>query len=201
MSKELLLIFVKHPIPGQVKTRLAATLGDTRALAIYQRLLTYTLQLSQELSADKVVFYGNEIPPNDLWQEAGYRHFLQQGPDLGSRMQQAFDWGFKQGYERIQVIGSDCAQLTSAHLQKAFQQLNSHDAVLGPAKDGGYYSLGLREMIPALFVQKDWSTSRVFPSSLNDLVKENKAFFLLQTLSDIDHEEDLVGTFLEEAED
>lgn len=198
MPKELLLIFVKHPLPGQVKTRLAATLGNARTLAIYQRLLAYTLQISQELEADKAVFYGNEVPEKDLWQEAGYRRFLQQGEDLGARMMQAFDWGFQQGYDRILVIGSDCAQLTATHLRQAFAQLENHDAIMGPAKDGGYYILGLKERFPAIFTHKNWSTEDVFVSSLYDLISKGKSVMTLPLLSDIDREEDLADTFLAE---
>lgn len=197
MSKNLLLLFVKHPIPGQVKTRLAATLGHERALSIYQQLLAYTLHLSKELPTDKAVFYGNHIPESDLWSQAGYRRLLQQGDDLGARMQHAFAWGFAQGYERILIIGSDCAQLTVEYLQDAFSHLQHHDAIVGPAKDGGYYLLGLRQMIPALFHQKAWSTDQVFTSTLQDLLRLEKAFYLLPTLSDVDFEEDLKGTFLE----
>jgi len=197
MPKALLLIFVKHPIPGQVKTRLAATLGNEKALAIYQDLLTYTLKLSQKLDVDKAVFYGNEVPMEDLWQAVGYRRFIQQGEDLGSRMQQAFAWGFEQGYERIVIVGSDCAQLTASHVQTAFELLANHDAVIGPAEDGGYYALGLSKMQASLFQGKVWSTSEVFRDCVRELVNAQQSFALLPTLSDIDFEEDLQGTFLE----
>ncbi len=198
MQSELLLIFVKHPIPGQVKTRLAASLGHEKALSIYQRLLAHTRDLSSQLSADKVVFYGNEVPEQDLWQEAGYPRFLQSGEDLGARMKHAFQWGLGQGYERILIIGSDCAELEAVHLQEAFLQLKEYDAILGPAKDGGYYCLGMKQLIPTLFEKKDWSTASVFTASIQDLLRENRAFYLLPTLSDIDHEADLEGTFLAE---
>jgi rSAM/selenodomain-associated transferase 1 len=197
MTKELLLIFVKHPIPGQVKTRLAATMGNEGAVAIYQQLLAYSCEISKEITADKAVFYGNQIPETDLWKKAGYQRFLQEGEDLGARMLQAFVWGFDQGYERILIMGSDCPHLDAAHLEQAFLQLQTHDAVLGPAKDGGYYALGLRKLFPDLFLQKEWSTQSVFTSTLNDLMRSEKSFYLLPTLSDVDHEEDLKGTFLE----
>ena len=197
MTKELLLIFVKHPIPGQVKTRLAATMGNEGAVAIYQQLLAYSCEISKEITANKAVFYGNQIPETDLWKKAGYQRFLQEGEDLGARMLQAFVWGFDQGYERILIMGSDCPHLNSSHLKEAFSQLQSHDVVLGPAKDGGYYALGLSKLFPALFSQKAWSTPSVFTATLQDLMRSGKSFYLLPTLSDVDHEEDLKGTFLE----
>lgn len=197
MSDSLLLIFVKHPIPGQVKTRLAATVGHDTALKVYQELLRFTCGLAQQLRVDKAVFYGNLIPETDVWQEAGFPRYLQKGPDLGSRMQHAFEWASAQGYQKIAVIGSDCAQLTPEILQTAFDALDREDAVIGPAHDGGYYLLGMKDAFPAVFTNKNWSTESVFPDTVSDFQQADKTFFLLPTLSDVDHEADLKGSFLE----
>ena len=197
MSDSLLLIFVKHPIPGQVKTRLAATVGHDVALNVYQELLRFTCNLASQLSVDKAVFYGNQIPETDVWQEAAFPRYLQQGPDLGSRMAHAFDWAFARGYQKVCVIGSDCATLTVDILQKAFDVLSQDAGVIGPAFDGGYYLLGLREAFPAVFANKDWSTASVLPDTLADFQSAGKTLFQLPALSDVDHEADLKGTFLE----
>ncbi len=193
----LLLIFVKHPIPGQVKTRLAKTVGNNRALAIYQKLLEYTLEQAEGTKAAKAIFYGNEVPSGDLWDEAGYQRFLQVEGDLGTRMQHAFAWGFEQGYSRIQVIGSDCPGVTSELLQEGFEALATHDLVLGPAQDGGYYLLGMNSPFYGIFEKKSWSTDRLFGESVISIFQGKKSFCLLPELSDIDHEGDLEGTFLE----
>ncbi|MEO0469726.1 MAG: TIGR04282 family arsenosugar biosynthesis glycosyltransferase [Bacteroidota bacterium] len=197
MSDSLLLIFVKHPIPGQVKTRLAATVGHDTALKVYQALLRFTCELAQELTVDKAVFYGNQIPDTDVWQEASFPRHLQQGPNLGSRMEHAFAWAFDQGYQKVVVIGSDCAHLTTDILRQAFDTLRQNDGVIGPALDGGYYLLGLCEAFPAVFQNKVWSTESVFPDTKADFERANKSLFQLISLSDVDHEEDLKGTFLE----
>jgi rSAM/selenodomain-associated transferase 1 len=188
---DLLLIFVKDPVPGQVKTRLAKSLGDTQALSIYRQLLAHTLKVVQETDVDKVVFYGNRVPEEDLWQKASFPRQLQKGEGLGERMEQAFRWGFSQGYQRILIIGSDCLELNSAILEQGFEALQEHDAVLGPANDGGYYLLGMKTPIYALFHNKSWSTDTVLQQSINDLLKEQKSFFLLPELIDIDTEQDL----------
>ncbi|MEL7339772.1 MAG: TIGR04282 family arsenosugar biosynthesis glycosyltransferase [Bacteroidota bacterium] len=193
----LQLIFVKHPVQGRVKTRLGATLGHNTAVAVYQELLRYTRGLTQELDADKAVWYGNDYPEEDLWSEVGYERYPQTGSDLGSRMEEAFSWGFGRGYRKIQIIGSDCAALTTEILARGFAILDQSDFVIGPAEDGGYYLLGMNAPYYQVFKDKAWSTESVLPDTLRDLREGKKMLQFLPTLSDIDHEEDLKGTFLE----
>jgi len=160
--------------------------------------LDYTRTLALQLDCDKAVFYGNTVPSQDLWKEAGFPRYLQAGEGLGHRMEQAFQWGFKQGYKRIIIIGSDCAELNRNIIMTAFEALGHHDFVLGPAKDGGYYLLGMKSLLSQLFHHKKWSTSSVAADTLADIQKANKSVHLLPTLSDIDTIEDLAGTFLED---
>jgi rSAM/selenodomain-associated transferase 1 len=196
-STDLLLVFVKHPVPGKVKTRLAATIGHDAALAIYRELLAHTCSLAHAFSGKVAIWYGNEIPESDLWSEAGFDRYPQSGADLGERMAQAFEWGWQQGYQRIALIGSDCATLTGEILEEAFVQLQKQDTVLGPAEDGGYYLIGMRQWTPAVFQHKTWSTETVFEDTMADLQTANRSVSLLPTLSDVDTEADLQGTFLE----
>ena len=197
LTTDLLLIFVKHPEPGKVKTRLAASIGHDRAVGIYRELLFYTRRVTQALSVSKVVYYGNIVPKEDLWSEAGYTRKLQSGADLGLRMQQAFSWGFSAGFERIVIIGSDCAHLTTGLLEDAFSRLHADQAVMGPATDGGYYLLGMNTLIPGIFSDKHWSTDTVFAATVRDLERADASYSLLPTLSDVDTIEDIPGTFLE----
>ena len=198
-SATLLLIFVKHPVPGQTKTRLAASIGHEKALSIYRELLAYTLKVAQSTPYDKAVFYGNDLPEVDLWSEAGYPRFAQEGEDLGTRMQWAFEWGFAEGYSSVIIIGSDCPAITLDHLLEAKLVLSSKDFVMGPATDGGYYLLGMNTLFPPVFQHKSWSTDTVFTDTLKDLEAANLHVGLLPELSDVDTVEDLVGTFLEGA--
>lgn len=196
-SDSLLLIFVKHPVPGKVKTRLGATLGHKTAVAVYQQLLEYTCSISESVKADKAIWYGNDFPEEDLWSKAGYPRFGQEGDDLGARMQQAFEWGFAQAYKKIQIIGSDCASLTSEIINEGFSILDRHDFVIGPAEDGGYYLLGMNTPYYAVFRSRKWSTPQVLADTVEDLRMGGKNFLCLPTLSDVDTEADLIGTFLE----
>lgn len=195
-SRALLLIFVKHPIAGQSKTRLAVGIGPEKALAVYEALLAHTAQQVAAISQDRAVFYGNIVPPADLWSAAGYPRFLQQGADLGDRMWQAFQWAANRGYQKIVIIGSDCPGLSTHLIEDAFNALDEQDAVLGPAVDGGYYLLGLRTPVSDLFLGKTWSTDQVAAQTRKDFAALNWRFTELPALRDVDTVDDLEGTFL-----
>lgn len=196
-SSQLLIIFVKHPESGKSKTRLAAGIGNDKALEVYRELLRFTCRMSEQIDADKVVWYGNEIPESDLWSEVGYPRLRQGEGSLGDRMEAAFRLGFEQGYHRVVIIGSDCATLTEEIFLKAFASLFHYDIVLGPATDGGYYLLGMNQLFTPVFHGKKWSTESVFADTLADFETANKSCYLLPEHSDIDTMDDLKGTFLE----
>ncbi|NBP71250.1 MAG: glycosyltransferase, partial [Cytophagia bacterium] len=182
----LLLIFYRNPELGKVKTRLAATLGDEKALSVYLRLAEHTRKITQGLVADKLVFYSNAIVHKDLWDEAFYQKAEQAGENLGERMLHAFQYGFDQGYQRICIIGTDCLELNQEIIEKAFLGLSQHDAVLGPAKDGGYYLLGIKKPHTDFFQNKAWSTQTVTHDTLRDMLRLKLSVHLLPLLSDVD---------------
>ncbi|MEM6262516.1 MAG: TIGR04282 family arsenosugar biosynthesis glycosyltransferase [Bacteroidota bacterium] len=186
-----LILFVKHPVPGQVKTRLAKTVGHEKALKVYHLLLQRTQQQAERVQADKIVWYGNEIPADDLWAQTGWNRKLQHGPDLGARMELAFQEAFDQGITKAVIIGSDCPGITTELLETAFQQLETHDAVIGPANDGGYYLLGLTRMVPEVFREMEWSTETVFETTVKRLAAAGFQAALLPELVDVDTEADL----------
>jgi hypothetical protein len=189
--RRLLLIFVKNPIKGKVKTRLAQTMGETRALHIYEQLLAYTVTITKEVHTDKAVFYSDFLQENDIWPNEVYLKQVQQGADLGRRMENAFCWAFEQRYQQVVIIGSDCPELSTHIIHQAFDALATADVVIGPATDGGYYLLGLIKNIPELFTNKTWSSPTVLESTLGDIHKLCKTYTLLPTLQDVDREEDL----------
>ncbi|GJM30487.1 MAG: hypothetical protein DHS20C17_31220 [Cyclobacteriaceae bacterium] len=193
MNDCLLIIFVKNPVLGKVKTRLAATLGPHRALLIYLKLLEYTKEITAKLPMDKVVYYSDSIDENDLWDNAIYQKKLQDQHNLGIRIKSAFEWGFQQGYRKICIIGSDCFELTSKIISNGFQALETYDAVLGPSRDGGYYLLGLKEVKTEIFEKKDWGTDSVASATIADFNKLALSYSLLPPLNDIDVEADLGG--------
>ncbi|WP_323755762.1 TIGR04282 family arsenosugar biosynthesis glycosyltransferase [Roseivirga sp.] len=191
MGKALLIIFVKNPELGKVKTRLAATVGEEAALAIYKRLLERTKTITQPLAVDKTVFYDQALGENDLWSEGGFFKALQTKGDLGEKMLAAFQSAIDKGYEQICVIGSDCYDLTTDILNQAFSSLEKHDAVIGEAVDGGYYLIGMNCLITDVFQNKKWSTEEVFPSTIQDFKHKGLSYFELPVLNDVDTEEDL----------
>lgn len=150
------------------------------------------------LPARKAVFYGNEVPDTDLWKDAGFERYIQEGGDLGMRMLRAFQWAKTEKAKSVVVIGSDCAQLTEDILQVAFEELSKVDIVIGPAKDGGYYLLGMNEIYSDLFLDKNWSTESVLSDTMGDIERLGLSYHLLPQLSDVDTIDDLKGTFLED---
>lgn len=191
LNKNLLIIFYRNPELGRVKTRLAATIGDGNALAIYLKLVAHTRAITLNLSMDKMVCYSNYIDREDSWSNEDYDKQLQQGKDLGDRLTHSVKTGFDRGYKAVCVIGTDNLELTAKLIEQAFVKLKTYDAVIGPAKDGGYYLLGLRKFIPEPFENKKWSTSSVFQDTVNDLQRIGMSYDLLPVLTDIDTEADL----------
>lgn len=188
-SKNALIIFTKNPELGKCKTRLAQTIGDEAALNIYKFLLEHTASVSKEALADKYVFYSDNIKKNDLWDPDIFRKKRQQGIDLGERMENAFSELFLLGYDKVVIIGSDLLDLKTEHIDMAFKQLNENDVVIGPAKDGGYYLLGIKTLSSKIFKNKLWGASNVLKDTLNDI--KNNSFSLLEELNDIDTFDDI----------
>jgi len=187
--KSLLLIFAKNPDLGKVKTRLAKTIGDQKALGIYQALLHHTLEISASIEADKKILFTHRPESHDLIEKYQYQQDIQIGDDLGARMGHAVKNGFEQGYQKIVLIGSDLFDVESADLVNAFEALDTYDACIGPAEDGGYYLLGLSFWDQSLFENKDWGTDQVLAQTLNDL--SSKSLLLLDEKNDIDTIDDL----------
>ena len=190
--QEALIIFAKNPEAGKVKTRLAATIGDEAALIVYHRLLFHTATVTGELAMDKFVFYSEQIIHQDIWENKLFFKQIQKGNDLGERMENAFEDLFDKGYDKIVIIGTDCPVLTTGIITSAFTCLDTHNVVIGPAGDGGYYLLGMKQMHVSLFQNIPWSTNTVLVDTMYrcDALKLNYAS--LSTLNDIDVEKDLI---------
>ena len=189
--KKALIIFLKYPELGRSKTRLAATVGNENALKVYIELLAHTNLISKELNCDKYLFYDKLTANKMPWGDDIYQTAYQLESDLGGRMQNAFEQLFNNGYERIVIIGSDCYELTQEIIEEAFNKLNHNKVVIGPAKDGGYYLLGLTQLIPQLFSDVAWSTDEVFSATIKTLENLNLTYSTTPILSDIDTIEDL----------
>ncbi|HRI62333.1 MAG TPA: TIGR04282 family arsenosugar biosynthesis glycosyltransferase [Saprospiraceae bacterium] len=185
-----LLIFIRNPQSGKVKTRLARTAGDAEALRIYHILLKKTRAAALGVQAERWLFYSDFINQNDEWPETDFSKKIQANGDLGERMEQAFRQAFEAGAKKVVIIGSDCPELTGEILQRAFDKLDEADFVLGPASDGGYYLLGMKELEASVFHGIEWSTETVRARTLEKIQAAGKSCALLPVLSDVDTEED-----------
>jgi len=191
--KSQLGIFAKYWEPGQVKTRLASDTSNLFAARVYQAFLEATLETASGLAerqvlaftpADRVSEFACCLPPH-------WTLTTQSGDQLGERMTAYFTEAFEHDIEKVILIGSDSPHLPREVLQQAFQQLDVHRCVLGPARDGGYYLIGARNLIPPVFTGIDWSTDQVMQQTVEQLQAANISYGILPTWYDIDTIDDL----------
>lgn len=183
-----LIVFLKNQETVAVKTRIAATAGVAMANQIYRVLTDMTLATVLASGIRSYLFYDGGLPANQL-DDSRISYHLQSEGDLGLRMQNAIAFGLSH-HPRVIIIGSDCPALSTQLLHKAFQHLDHHDLVLGPAADGGYYLLGCKSHTPALFEEISWSSPSVLQETLHQASAAKLSYKLLETLEDIDTEED-----------
>ena len=187
-NKSLLLVFSKNPTLGKVKTRLAKTIGKEKALKVYKALLKKTASVLEELEVDIHLYYSDFIEKNDLFSTVATQKKRQTGEQLGERMSNAFRESLI-SYNKVVIIGTDLWTLEIQDIKNAFRALENHAAVIGPSTDGGYYILGIKEVIPQIFLNKQWGTSSVLPNTLKDL--KSIKYHLLPEKNDIDTFSDL----------
>lgn len=187
-----LIVFAKNPEKGKVKTRLAKDIGAYQALSWYIRLLKKTEAEVQGLACVKTVFWAQDVPMHPpVFSNEEFNHKVQSNGDLGDRMQKAFQAYFDQAYDAVVIVGTDCWDLKTKHVEKAFRALQNHDVVMGPAKDGGYYLIGMKEMHKDLFKDIPWSTETVAAKTLEKINELGLSMIQLETLSDVDRAIDL----------
>lgn len=190
MKNAALIIFQKKPELGKVKTRLAKTIGETKALEAYQWLLEHTHEQVALVNCDVFVYFEKEIDLAFIRNQR-YAGALQRTGDLGQKMMAALGEVLAQGYQKAIVIGSDCPDMDSEVLEQAIDHLSSQDLVIGPAQDGGYYLIGMRKVHDTLFRNMPWSTSKVFSNTLAEAKRIGLNVSLLRELADVDVYEDL----------
>lgn len=198
--KKGLIVFAREPLPGKVKTRLAASLGNEVSAEIYEGMVREVLQAAYQLNdVDTVVYWAAKKESLPLLAEQ-YQccSRLQKGVDLGQRMQAAFEEMFSGGYAACCIIGSDAPDLPVAYIKDAYRLLDEQntDVVLGPSRDGGYYLLGMKQVIPQLFTTIAWSSSVVLEQSLAAAMKAGLSTTLLPEWQDIDTVDDLQAYYV-----
>lgn len=192
-----IIIFSRYSVPGQVKTRLIPALGAEQAAQLQILMSRHTINRAIEYCSGRtcaVEVRFAEGDPDEMAHQIGIaaQYRPQQGLDLGDRLRDAVERAFQEGTQRVVVIGADCPELNPDDLRKAFHALSESDMVLGPALDGGYYLIGLREHRPDLFHRIDWGTNRVAEQTLAIATQARLRVFQLPLRSDVDYPEDLL---------
>jgi hypothetical protein len=200
MPADQLIIFLKAPHAGAVKTRLAQAIGADAACAAYRRLVEVLLNRLTAIDAVELRFAPDdaleEIKP---WLRPGWRAAGQGAGDLGQRLTRAFAEAFATGARRVVVIGSDCPDVTPDDIHAAWASLGRHDLVFGPAADGGYWLIGLCRAEPRLFDGIAWSTDTVLQKTRDRARAAGLTVHLLRELHDVDSDADW-RRFLERGE-
>lgn len=184
------ILFVKFPEPGKVKSRLAQEMDGDVVQRLYECMVLDAIDmLKQAKTPFRICFDPPEAQERmQQWLGQAYSYMPQIGLDLGERMEQAFIRVFSEGVDETLLIGSDIPELTAAMIDDAFRDLATHDAVIGPANDGGYYLVGFKKgtLRPEVFKSMAWSTKTVFRETLGRLRKASLTVCLLPVLTDID---------------
>jgi len=159
MKKEVVLVFQRNEVLGKVKTRLAAGVGEEQAMEIYRYLLNKTYLALKEITVPVTTYFSEFIPENPI--HSAENKQLQLGGDLGERMRNAFVAHLESGMEKVVLIGTDCPSMEGTHIVQAFEALEHSELVLGPARDGGYYLIGMKRRADFLFEGITWSSELV----------------------------------------
>ncbi len=191
-----LVLFVRYPRPGSVKTRLGAVLGDRNAAQFYSECATRLIEETQKLPGAvcrQLWYTGGAREEMEDWLGEGVACVAQPDGDLGARLTLAVDRSFQQGADKAVVLASDVPELSAELIMRAFSALDNSDMVIGPTRDGGYYLIGLTKPCPPIFQNIGWSTSSVFQQTVAAANRLGLAFQCLPELHDIDTIDDLIA--------
>ncbi len=191
-----LIIFTRYPEPGKTKTRLIPVLGAVGAANLQRWMTEYTILQARELQKTAAItvevrYSGGNLQKMQDWLGVDFIYRPQGEGDLGERMGRSLLGGFQSGAQQVIIIGSDCPGVNSQILATAFELSSNVDLVLGPAIDGGYYLIGLRQPILELFTSIEWGTDQVLLNTVSKAQKLNLSQIYLPHLADIDRPEDL----------
>lgn len=190
-----ILVFVKYPLAGAVKTRLAADIGGEKAASIYACFVRVLLEGLKDFGGGLKICCDPAFEVEDYrrWLGEGYSYILQRGEGLGERMKNAFEDAFSDGFERVVLVGSDVPDLPGEYVDLAFYCLGRKDVVVGPSVDGGYYLIGFSRggFLPEVFDGISWSSDVVFKQTVDVIRRYDKKCFLLGQWQDVDTVADL----------
>lgn len=192
MTKDALILFTRYPQPGEVKTRLAARLGDLIAYELYCCFLRDLALMTRQIPAETIIVYAG--PDHAEFEDfAGVRNLRQRGNDIGERMFFALQDVARLGFDRVVLIGGDLPDLPADLVTEALERLDQSDVVIGPGTDGGYYLIGCRAegLNRSVFEAMDWNTDTVLAETLHRVDRAGLVVSVLDPWSDIDVVDDL----------
>ncbi len=193
LTGNALIVFLKYPQPGLVKTRLAKDIGPESAALLYKELTELILKNTEPGDYQRFLFYTpqEKKPEISKWLGEDSKLFPQEGDDLGKRLANAFESVFNKGVSKAVVIGTDSPFIDREIVEEAFRQLDKFQCVIGPTCDGGYYLLGLGSDNAKLFESIDWSSSRVFEQTKQKFKDLGLSSTCLREEFDVDTRADL----------
>jgi rSAM/selenodomain-associated transferase 1 len=196
MHQTAIILYAREPKPGFAKTRLAAAMGNPTAAEVYSCMLEHAIEELKKLPPGISVTLSGATESDAVYLKSLALAFwtleIQSGNDIGERMKMSFHAALTSGHTRALLIGSDIPDMNEELLLRALTMLDTHDVVMGPAFDGGYYLLGLKKLVPELFEDIPWSTELVFSASRKILVREELSHAILPRRADVDDVEDLL---------
>jgi rSAM/selenodomain-associated transferase 1 len=195
-----ILFFIKYPEQGKVKSRLIPKLNTDFILRLYQSFVEDTLHTLKATPFDIIICYHpkEKHAAFKRWLGSSYHYHSQHGNNLGERISDSYTYWFNQGYTNLIVIGSDSPDIPASLLTNAFQQLTTHQAVIGPTRDGGYYLLGFTAtgFNPGVFHNIPWSTPKVFTTTMEKLTDITRSIHILPPWRDVDTYDDLKDLYV-----
>ncbi len=188
-----IIVFCKAPVAGTVKTRLIPSLGEEGARQIHEELADRTIRTSMASGLAPVIIWAAPDTSHAFFRGIdGVELRAQEGDDLGARMHHALSSTLADAnVARAVLIGTDCPVIDAPYLDAALVALESHDAVLGPAEDGGYGLIGLREPCGEAFTGVEWGSDRVAAQTCSRLNRKGFNWALLPLIWDVDRPEDV----------
>lgn len=193
--KTRIIVFAKAPQAGRAKTRLIPALGPAGSSRLAEQLLQLTITQTLAAKMGPVELCVTPEMADPAWREVRLPielHLSDQGEgDLGERLARAAQRRIESG-EAVILVGTDCPELTAQRLQAAAMALESHDAVIHPAADGGYALLGMKRFHPRIFQGIAWSTDSVAYTTLCRCGELGWSVHVAELLHDIDQPEDLI---------
>jgi uncharacterized protein len=196
LSRTHVIVFTRYPEAGKTKTRLATELGADGAAELQRGMAEHAIGRVRELAKTRPIsievrYQGGSMSLMKQWLGADVLYREQDGDDLGERMLGAFVEAFRDGADLVLLVGTDCPGITAQSLERGFQELERNDLILGPAADGGYYLIGLKEVYPELFSKIPWGTEKVLERTFEIARLQGLSTTLLDLLHDVDRPEDL----------